>query len=215
MTHFFELLQQTSRMMPWPGKAARQAILFWSVLSVLSVGVGWGLAAAGFPAAWFLGPMAVAGVMACVHAENVSLPGQAVLTSQAIIGSVMSVALTPDALVMLMRSWLAVLITLVGVLFLSVASGVLLSRLGQIDLATAMLSVLPGGGPAGMSAVSDDLKGDTRLVALMQTLRVMLVVGSMAAIASVIAPEPVAAPASAVPAVSAVALPLPSRPTQA
>jgi len=133
--------------------------------------------------------MAVAGVMACVSTENLNLPGQAALVSQAIIGSVMSAALTPEALTVLLRSWLAILLVLVGLLFLTVVSGGVLSRLGQIDLTTAMLSVLPGGGPAGMSAVSDDLKGDTRLVALMQTMRVMLVIGSMAIVAAAVMPE--------------------------
>jgi hypothetical protein len=199
MASFFELLQQTSRIIAWPDRSTRRAFLFWGTLGGLSLGAGWGLAATGIPAAWFLGPMAVAGVMACMSTENVSLPGQAALVSQAIIGSVMSAALTPEALAVLLRSWLAILLVLVGLLFLTVVSGGVLSRLGQIDLTTAMLSVLPGGGPAGMSAVSDDLKGDTRLVALMQTMRVMLVIGSMAIVAAAVMPEASPGSASTVP----------------
>lgn len=160
---------------------------FWMILGGAALGAGWLLAALGIPAAWFLGPMAVAAGAACWPGKQAPLPDGIYTVAQAIIGGAASTALTPAALTVIVDYWLAIVLVIGALLLLSLISGLLLARMSRIDLATALLGTLPGGAP-GMVALSDALGADTRLVALMQTLRVMLVVVSLAIVTAVVWP---------------------------
>lgn len=62
-----------------------------------------------------------------------------------------------------------------GVVGLSVLGGLALARMSGLDITTALLGSLPGGAPA-MVATSDALHADTRMVAVVQYLRVLLIV---------------------------------------
>lgn len=166
----------------------QQTVRFWWLLGGAVIGVGWVLALIGFPAAWFLGPMAVAGFAACLRPHPVRLPVGIYPASQAVIGSAISTAVTPAALGVFAHYWWGILLIIVLLMALSVINGLLLARFSQMDLPTALLGTLPGGAP-GMVALSDALGADTRLVAVMQSLRLMLVVASLGLVAALILPE--------------------------
>ncbi len=172
----------------------QQKIQRWLLIAG-AAGVGGGLfALIGLPAAWFLGPMAAAGALACLRGEQARLPTGLTLAAQAMIGSAISTALTPAALGVFGHYWWGILLIILLLLSISVLNGLLLARFSRMHPATALLGTLPGGAP-GMVALSETLGADTRLVAIMQSLRVMLVVATLALVASLALPLAPAAPA--------------------
>jgi hypothetical protein len=163
---------------------------FWLILGTASAAAGWLLALPGIPAAWLLGPMIVAGTIACLRPEQRTLPPWVEYAGQAAIGGTVSTAITPDALAVFLHYWWAIGLIIGALLACSLLSGALLARISShIDLGTALLGMLPGGAP-GMVALSDALHSDTRLVAVMQLLRVMLVLGLLAVVATLVVPPP-------------------------
>jgi hypothetical protein len=63
----------------------------------------------------------------------------------------------------------------VATLALTVAAGVLLARLSNLDRPTAAFGMIAGGA-AGIVAIADELDADNRLVAILQYLRVLIIV---------------------------------------
>jgi hypothetical protein len=163
---------------------------FWLILGAASAAAGWLLALPGIPAAWLLGPMIVAGIIACLRPERRTFPPRVEHVGQAIIGGTVSTATTPDTLAVFLHYWWAIVLIIGALLSMSLLSGALLVRISShIDLGTALLGMLPGGAP-GMVALSDALHSDTRLVAVMQLLRVMLVLSLLAVVAMLVVPPP-------------------------
>jgi hypothetical protein len=68
------------------------------------------------------------------------------------------------------------IVMVVGVLVLSVASGLMVFSLSNLDLATALLASAPGG-MSDMSLIADELGADTPKVALLHLVRIMSVLG--------------------------------------
>jgi membrane AbrB-like protein len=163
---------------------------FWLILGTASAAAGWLLALPGIPAAWLLGPMFVAGTIACLRPERRTFSPWVEHVGQAVIGGAVSTAITPDALAVFLHYWWAIVLIIGALLVFSLLSGALLARISSsIDLGTALLGMLPGGAP-GMVALSDALHSDTRLVAVMQLLRVMLVLSLLAIVAALVVPPP-------------------------
>ncbi len=165
----------------------QQKIQRWLLIAGAAAGGGWLFALVGLPAAWFLGPMAAAGALACLRGEPARLPTGLTLVAQAMIGSAVSTALTPEALEVFRHYWWGILLIILLLLSISIVNGLLLARFSRMNLATALLGTLPGGAP-GMVALSETLGADTRLVAIMQSLRLMLVVATLGLVASLALP---------------------------
>jgi len=169
---------------------------YWAVLAGAALASGAGLDALGMPAAWFLGPLFAACVVACLRPNALALPDHLFTVALAIIGSVAGTSLTPDALSIFAAYWFAIPLILIALLVLSLLSGLFLAHFGKLDPTTALLGMLPGGAP-GMVALSEALHADVRLVTVMQTVRVMLVLGLLTLVTWLFVPAggaPVAAP---------------------
>jgi membrane AbrB-like protein len=91
------------------------------------------------------------------------------------IGIVLASSFRPDSIPVIIANWPAVLLVVAGTLTLSWTGGFVLSRVTAIERKTTIVGSLPGAA-AGMIAVSESLGSDTRLVALIQYIRVVLVV---------------------------------------
>ena len=151
-------------------------------------GIGtWGLAAlaiaagavageaAGIPGAGLLSGLLV-GVLAALGARrSLVLPRAAFIASQAVIGVTLGAYLHVASLNALGSHWLAVAIVSAATLGLTLAAGALLPRVADVDAPTAALGMVAGGA-SGIVAMSDDLGADDRLVAVMQYLRVLVIV---------------------------------------
>jgi membrane AbrB-like protein len=106
-------------------------------------------------------------------------------SAQAVVGVVIGVLARPETLVAVARDWLPVLLVGTGTLLLSMAAGLLLGRRPGVTPLTGMLA-LTAGGASGLVAVSRELGGDDRVVAVIQYLRVVLVTVSMPLVAATV-----------------------------
>lgn len=165
----------------------------WLPLGLGAVGAGLVAQRLGVPAAWLVGPMLVAIVLGLARPEcRPEVPGWTRRASQAVVGVVLASTFQPSVLPLIAREWFAVGFAVGSTVLLSLGASVLLTRFAPLDRRTAALGTLPGAASA-MPVLSDSLGADSRLVALMQYGRVVLVVASAAIVAHLAAPEPVAA----------------------
>jgi uncharacterized protein len=153
--------------------------LGWIIIVAGSVLAGLLAQAAGTPAAWLVGPMLVAVVSALAWPEHPTVPRWGRVASLAVVGGVLAATFRPSVLPLLASNWLSVGLVVGGTLILSLAAGLLISRIAHLDNKTAALGTLPGAA-SGMLAMSAPLGADPRLVAVMQYTRVVVVVFSAA-----------------------------------
>lgn len=138
----------------------------------------------GLPVAWLVGPMIAAVALSLAGSPPEPSTARLFPAVQAIIGTTLSASFTIDSLKPLGEHWLPIAISVVLVLVVSVAAGLMLTRVASLDLATASLGTIPGGA-SGMVAMSEEIGGDARLVAFMQYARVVIVIISIAILARV------------------------------
>lgn len=167
---------------------AMARVVAWSVLGAGALLAGLTAQGVGLPAAWLVGPMLVAVAFALLRrGDRLGMPRSAQRAAQAVLGGVLAAAFSPAVLPLVADRWPTVALAVGGTLLLSSAGGVLLARRARLDTKTASLGTLPGGA-SGMLAMSDSLGADTRLVALMQYVRVVSVVLTATAVAHFASP---------------------------
>jgi uncharacterized protein len=142
--------------------------------------VGAGLAAqrAGVPAAWMIAGLGVGLAVALLPGEPLELPQPASYAAQAVIGAAIGAGAGPALLADVSRDLPVVAGVALGTLCLSVVTGLLLARVSSIDRPTAVFGALAGAADGVMSA-SHEARVDVRLVAVMQYVRILLVIGSV------------------------------------
>lgn len=128
------------------------------------------------PAAPLLGPL-IAGITLSLRGAAIRLPRPFFISAQAIIGCMIVRALTPSIFGVLAANWALVLIILLSTLAISALTGWLLVRYSSLPGATGAWGSSPGGASA-MVVMAQEYGADVRLVALMQYLRVLFVVGA-------------------------------------
>lgn len=128
------------------------------------------------PAAPLLGPL-IAGITLSLRGATIRLPRPFFISAQAIIGCMIARALTPSIFGVLAANWALVLIILLSTLAISALTGWLLVRYSSLPGATGAWGSSPGGASA-MVVMAQEYGADVRLVALMQYLRVLFVVGA-------------------------------------
>jgi membrane AbrB-like protein len=163
-----------------PGRPAR-----WVLLAVLTVAGTLGLDALAVPSAALFAGLVAAAALALAGAAPTRVPRAASVSAQAVVGVVIGVLAQASTLVAVARDWLPVLLVSSGTLAVSMAAGLLLGRRPGVSPLTGMLA-LTAGGASGLVAVSRDLGGDDRIVAVVQYLRVVLVTVTMPVVAATI-----------------------------
>lgn len=128
--------------------------------------------------------LVVATALALAGRAPATIPRRATTLAQAVIGVVIGVLAQPSTLSGLAADWLPVLLITTGTLAVSMAAGLLLGLHPGVTPLTGMLA-LTAGGASGLVAVSRDLGGDDRVVAVVQYLRVGIVTATMPLIAVV------------------------------
>jgi membrane AbrB-like protein len=106
---------------------------------------------------------------------DLDVPEPAFALGQAVIGVELGAYLSEDTLTAVAHDWLPVLITSVLTLVVTVIAGLVLARVTSLDASTASLGSIAGGA-SGIVAMADELGADDRLVAVMQYLRVLVIV---------------------------------------
>ena len=166
-----------------PGR--RRLVVRWALLLALTAAGTAALDALAVPS-----PALFAGLVGAAALALLGLaPGRVArplsISAQAVVGVVIGVLARAETLVAVARDWLPVLLVGSGTLALSMAAGLLLGRRPGVSALTGMLA-LTAGGASGLVAVTRELGGDDRVVAVVQYLRVVLVTVSMPVIAGAV-----------------------------
>ena len=157
-----------------------QALMLWTVVAVVTFFGGTFVENAGLPAPHLIMGLVAGLVIALTgigRRVGAVLPRLVYFAAQAVAGVLLG---TYFSLSSLGKGGFA-LIPLVAVtlltLLLSVGAGLLLARRTDLDEPTAALGMIAGGS-AGIVAAAEDLRADARLVAVLQYVRLILVVVS-------------------------------------
>lgn len=167
----------------------------WVALGLLSFVLVAGLEWLRLPAALLLGAL-VAAVLFAVANAGLRVPSRLFLGAQAVVGGMIAQAFPPAIFAEMARDWPVFLGGVVSVLIASTLLGWLLTRRKILPGSTAIWGSSPGAATA-MTLMSESYDADSRLVAFMQYLRVVLV----AVVATIMARFWITATLDAVPAI--------------
>ncbi|WP_116449596.1 AbrB family transcriptional regulator [Blastococcus litoris] len=142
-------------------------------------------AALGVPSPALFGGLLAGLVRALAVRGAVAVPGPATTAGQAVIGVAMGSLVDLGTLRAVAANWLPVLLVTVGTLALSLGAGLLLRLQPGITPVTGAFSMIAGGA-SGIIAMARDLGADDRMVAVLQYLRVLLIVVLMPVVATVV-----------------------------
>ena len=156
----------------------------WLLLAGLTLPLSLGLGALSVPSPALFAGLLVATALALLGRAPAAVPRTATTAGQAVIGVVIGVLAQPETLAGLAPDWLPVLLVGLGTLAVSMGAGLLLGLHQGVSPLTGMLA-LTAGGASGLVAISRDLGGDERVVAVVQYLRVGIVTASMPLVAAI------------------------------
>jgi membrane AbrB-like protein len=94
--------------------------------------------------------------------------------AQAVTGAAIGTYLSVDTLEGLGSAWAPVVVITLVTLVLTFGAGLMLARVADVSPATAAFGMIAGGA-AGIVSIANDLGADDRLVAVMQYLRVLII----------------------------------------
>ena len=145
----------------------------WALLLLGSAVLGAFFSLAQLPAALLLGPM-IAGIVLGTNGAQIRVPRLPYICAQAVIGCLIARAITPEIVLAFLARWPLFLAVTLSVIAASSLLGFAMSRLGILPGTTAIWGSSPGGASA-MMLMAEAFGADSRLVALMQYVRVVLV----------------------------------------
>jgi membrane AbrB-like protein len=140
-------------------------------------------ALSGLPSPALFGGLVAGLVRALLVPGPIRLPGAAMTGAQALVGVATGSLVALDTLRIVAAEWLPVLLVTVGTLALSLGAGLLFRLQPGITPVTGTFAMIAGGA-AGITAMSRDLGADDRMVAVLQYLRVLLIVALMPLVAT-------------------------------
>ena len=109
----------------------------------------------------------------------------AVIGAQAVIGVIVGTYVQRSTLTVIANHWLVVTLVCLVTLGISVLAGLLLARISPIDQATSSFGMIAGGA-AGIISISHDLGADDRIVAVLQYIRVLIIVAAAPIVAGTV-----------------------------
>ncbi len=146
-------------------------------------GFSWALSAIEIPNGYLLGSVCVGLTAALTMRTPLELPGTVFVGAQAVLGLSIGAYVDPQSVQSVIHRWPVMLLGSAGTLAASTFAGVVLARTSAIDGATAALGMVAGGAP-GIVAMSDEFGADDGLVAIMQYVRVLVIVAAISVVAS-------------------------------
>lgn len=127
------------------------------------------------PSPALFGGVLVGLVRALAIRSRATVPAVATMAAQAVIGVTMGALIDLGTLTEVAGHWLPVLLVTVGTLALSLLAGLALRLQPGISPVTGAFSMIAGGA-SGIVVMARELGADERLVAVLQYLRVLLIV---------------------------------------
>ncbi|MFT0138079.1 AbrB family transcriptional regulator [Alcanivoracaceae bacterium MT1] len=153
--------------------------LSWLLLVLLSAGAAALMRQLQLPAAFMLGPM-IAAVIVALSGSGLRLHRNFSLGAQSVMGCLIAAFITPKLLAVYMDHWLLLTSINVTTMAIIVVISVVIARRRWLPDTTAIWGLFPGAASA-MVLLADTHHSDPRVVAMMQYSRIVLV--SVASIA--------------------------------
>jgi hypothetical protein len=141
--------------------------------------------ALGLPSPALFGGLLAGLVRALALRRRLAIPAPVSASAQAVIGVAMGALVDLDTLRAVAANWLPVLLVTVGTLGLSLATGQALRLQRGITPATGVFAMIAGGA-SGIIVMARELGADERMVAVLQYLRVLLIVVLMPVVATTV-----------------------------
>lgn len=157
-------------------------VVRWAVVSLATVAVALVFAASGLPSPFLLAGFVVGIGYALLGRTRLETPRRADVAAQGVIGVTAGSFLQRSTVGAVGAHIGPVVVVSILTVALSVAAGLVLARISSVDRPTAAFGMIAGGA-AGIIALSRDLGADERLVAVMQYVRVMIIVAVTPAVA--------------------------------
>ena len=147
----------------------------WLPIVVAVVAGARGLAWAGLPSPYLLAAFVVGIAFALLARSSRTVPASTASAAQAVIGVTAGSYLDRSTIATVGAHLVPILAVSVLTLGLSVAAGLLLARFSRVDRATAAFGMIAGGS-SGIISLSRELGADERIVAVMQYMRLLIIV---------------------------------------
>ena len=160
-------------------------LLDGAAVVVAAIAMGLLLGLVGLPSPALFGALAVGLVRALGFRDPVQVPARATTAAQAVIGITVGALVDLETLRAVAADWAPVLLATVGTLLLSLGAGLLMRLQRGISPVTGAFSMIAGGA-SGIVAMARELGADERMVAVLQYLRVLLIVVFMPVVATVV-----------------------------
>jgi membrane AbrB-like protein len=155
------------------GRGARAADLALVVVAALALTLA--LDVLDLPSPSLFGGLVAGLVRGLAGRRRLAVPRPATTAAQGLIGVSIGALVDLDTLEAIGRDWLPVLLVTAGTLLLSVLAGLVLRLQPGVDPVTAAFAMVAGGA-SGVTVMARELGADDRTVAVLQYLRVLVVV---------------------------------------
>lgn len=165
--------------------------LQWAAILSCAIALASLLGLIHFPAAPLLGAM-VSGIAFGAGGSSLRVPRPAYLLAQGAAGVFIATSMSPDIFVDMVGEWPLLLAVTCGTLTLAFSIGWAMNRFTGIAEDVAIYGSLPGMSGA-MVIIANERGADSRIVALMQYVRLASVIVTVALFASLLPDSPVAA----------------------
>ena len=161
--------------MPPARPTTRELAPRWLALGLATAALTVLLDLAGIPSPALFAGLLVGLVAALRSPRTLRLPRGVNTAGQAVVGVALGTYVTSSTLSTVVEQGVPVIAVSVATLALTVVAGLALGRMADVDKPTATFGMVAGGA-SGIVAIAQELGADPRLVAVMQYLRVLLVV---------------------------------------
>ncbi|TFV90519.1 AbrB family transcriptional regulator [Blastococcus sp. CT_GayMR16] len=141
--------------------------------------------ALGLPSPALFGGLLAGLVRALWFRRRIAVPPPALMSAQAVVGVALGALVDLDTLRAVAENWLPVLLVTVGTLALSLVGGQALRLHDGISPVTGAFAMIAGGA-SGIIVMARELGADERMVAVLQYLRVLLIVVLMPVVATTV-----------------------------
>jgi len=162
-----------------------RVLLEWLAVLVLAIAVSALFSVIGLPSAPLFGALVAGLVRALSRPAGLRVPKRVGAAAQAVIGVSIGSLVQTETLRTVGEHWLAVLLVTVGTLAISLLAGQLMRLHPEVSAVTGAFSLIAGGA-SGVTAMARDLGADERVVAVLQYLRVLLVLLAMPLVATAV-----------------------------
>ncbi|UYM06888.1 AbrB family transcriptional regulator [Solicola gregarius] len=157
----------------------------WATTALIATVASLALALVGLPSPVLFGALVGGMAYAVLGSRQLALPGWSFAVGQAIIGVTIGALVDVDTLAALRLDLWPILGACIVTLVLSIIGGYAFRRGHEMSPATGVFAMIAGGA-SGVTAIARDLGADERVVAVVQYLRVLLVLIAMPVVTAVV-----------------------------